>query len=148
MSLVLALKHWVYCVPDRLRETSETEALILSTLGSRVGSSTRNSCLALITLYSSQVFEGRCKQERLLTAITKYFRDFSSKTTCFQDLRPGLSHLDLEGQEHLLLNITTITQDTKPKAGDSEVSEIEPPTILCSALTFSATHDRMDHQRS
>ncbi|KAL6716429.1 hypothetical protein ACLMJK_005996 [Lecanora helva] len=108
-----------------LDETSlSTEKLIGSLCSPFARKEERNARIAFLLFFSVEVFGGRRDQAALLTALTDFFRDFSTKFSCFQDMKPWLAYLDKQGQKQLLLDAAVIARGLRPQSGVSESSVI------------------------
>jgi len=79
--------------------------------------------MAQLFFYATEVDEGRKSPDVLMTALTKYFQDFSTKVVFFSDVRKWLSYLDTGRQKQLLLDTVKLTQDLSPQPEDPEVSK-------------------------
>lgn len=108
---------------DSTRDWSVIEELILSFCQSSDKTTERNARMAQLFFHATEVFEGRRSQDRLLTALIKYFQNFSTKVVFFSDVKKWLSHLDTGSQKQLLVDTEILSQDLRPQPGKPEVSK-------------------------
>lgn len=81
----------------------------------------RNARLALLKHYSLASILDKSYQDKLISACSEHFSDYSSRVVCFRDLHPYLSSLDKSNQEKLLRLAASTARDSKTQVNDSEV---------------------------
>ncbi len=107
---------------DSTRNSPATEELILSFCRSSGKTTERNARMAQLFFYATEIFEGRKSQDLLLTAVTEYFQNFSTKVVFFSDVKNWLSYLDTGKQKQLLFDTEILAHDLRPQPGDPQVS--------------------------
>ena len=85
-------------------------------------SSSRNAQLALLKFYTSSIAAGEDCQDQLLSSCWEYFKDFSTKVACFNDLQPYISTLERVKQEKLVELSGDVAREIRPEPESSEVS--------------------------
>lgn len=136
-----SLEIYLSTTANIARQPRLAEKLILEYPSGKDGS--RNARFALLEFYSRENATGTNCQDKLLAACYDYFRDFSAKFSCFQDLKPYFAHLEREKQEKLLSIANDLAWDSRPKATDSDVSRsmLVHDMLLIDHLVYQAGVD-------